>query len=144
MQLSAILKYMTKMHIHYLGNHHTECQHQSGAIIETDAPKESGGKGEAFCPTDLFATSLGACMLTLMSLTAKKMGIELKGMKAEVEKEMITSPKRRVGKIIVRIQSSYSPNSDEQKKLEEAAIGCPVHLSMHPDIKIAFDFVWGL
>ena len=135
---------MTKMKVQYLGDLHTECTHESGAKIQTDAPKDIQGKGEEFSPTDLFAVSVASCMLTLMSIIGNKLGIELKGMKAEVEKQMVTVPKRRVGKIIIRIRSSFSPTSDVQKKLEQAAFDCPAHLSLHPDIKVEIDFIWGL
>jgi len=135
---------MTKMKVLYLGDLHTECTHESGAKIETDAPKDNRGKGEAFSPTDLFALSLGSCMVTLMAIHSKKLGIELKGMTAEVEKEMSLLGQRRVSKIIVRLRSSHLPNPLVREKLEKAALECPVHHSLHPDIKVEVDFVWGL
>lgn len=135
---------MTKMKVVYQGDLHTECTHESGAKIATDAPKDNMGKGEAFSPTDLFAVSLGSCMLTIMGVAANKLGIDLKGATAEVEKEMASIPHRRVGKIIVRIRSSLSPNQLEREKLEKAAMSCPVHHSLHPEIKLEIDFVWGL
>lgn len=135
---------MTKMKVHYLGDLHTECMHESGAKIETDAPKDNMGRGEAFSPTDLFALSLASCMITLMGIAAKKLGVELKGTTAEVEKEMATAGQRRIGKVIVRIRSSVLPNPQAREKLEKAALDCPVRLSFHPDIKVEVDFVWGL
>lgn len=135
---------MTSTKIEYLGQLRTKCKNSSGVEIETDGPKEIQGRGEAFSPTDLFAVSIGSCMLTLMSVRANQLGIELKGMTAEVDKKMAISPKRRVGKVIIRIRSSYSPDSVTQKELEQAAIDCPVHLSLHPDVKVEIDFVWGL
>ena len=135
---------MTKMKARYLGDLHTECVHESGARIETDAPKDNEGKGMAFSPTDLFAASLATCMLTLMGIHARKVGVDLKGASAEVEKEMVNAPHRRIGKLIVRIRSSLSPNAQVREKLEKAALECPVHHSLHPDIKVEVDFVWGL
>lgn len=135
---------MTKMKVKYLGDLHTECTHESGAKIETDAPKDNMGRGEAFSPTDLFALSLGSCMITLMAIHSRKLGLDLLGMTAEVEKEMDASEKRRIGKLIVRIRSSALPNSFEREKLEKAAIDCPVHMSLHPDVKVEIDFVWGV
>lgn len=135
---------MTQMKILYLGDLHTESTHESGAKIETDAPKDNMGKGEAFSPTDLFALSLGTCMVTLMGIASKKLGIELKGMTAEVEKEMSVAGPRRIGKVIVRIRSSHLPNPQAREKLEQAALECPVKHSLHPDIKVEVDFVWGL
>jgi putative redox protein len=135
---------MTKMKLIYQGDLHIECTHESGAKITTDAPKDNMGKGELFSPTDLFALSLGTCMLTLMGIAAKKLGIDLKGMSCEVEKEMTMAPVRRIGKIIVRIRSSVTPNQMAREKMEKAALDCPVRHSLHPDIKLEADFVWGL
>lgn len=144
MQSLSKIGNMTKMKIEFSGQMHTKCTHPSGSTIETDAPKDIQGKGEEFSPTDLFAVSVGSCMLTLMGIRGKQLGIELKGMTAEVEKHMATAPVRKVGKIIIRIRSSYSPDQMTQSKLEQAAIDCPVHLSLHPDVKVELDFVWGL
>lgn len=135
---------MTKMKAQYLGDLHTECTHESGAKIQTDAPKDNLGKGEAFSPTDLLAASLGTCMLTVMGIAARKAGLDLKGMTAEIEKEMTSIPHRRIGRLIVRFRSSLTPDQQMREKLERAAMECPVHHSLHPDIKLEFDFVWGL
>ena len=132
------------MKVFYLGDLHTECTHESGAKIATDAPKDNMGKGEAFSPTDLFAASLATCMVTLMGIMARKLQVELKGLTAEVEKEMTTTGPRRLGKVIVRIRSELSPNSQVREKLEKAALDCPVGLSLHPDVIVEVDFVWGL
>lgn len=135
---------MTKMKVLYLGDLHTECTHESGAKIETDAPKDNQGKGEAFSPTDLFAVSLASCMVTLMGIYARKIAVDLKGTTAEVEKEMSVAGARRIGKIIVRIRCPILPNPQAREKLEKAALDCPVQMSLHPDIKVEVDFVWGL
>jgi putative redox protein len=132
------------MKILYLGDLRTECAHESGAVVHTDAPKDNEGKGEHFSPTDLFAASLATCMLTLMGIAARKVGVELKGMTAEVQKEMAQTAPRRVGKIVIRIRSSVSPNPQIREKLERAALDCPVHHSIHPSIKVEVDFIWGL
>lgn len=135
---------MTKMHIEYLGNLHTKCTHEpSGVTIETDAPTDNGGKGEAFSPTDLFATSLGSCLLTIMGLAAKKMQIELKNITADVEKFMAPAPERRVKKLVVQINCTEHYSPDVQKQLVEAALHCPVHKSLHPDIELDIRFTWG-
>ena len=135
---------MTKTHISYLGDLRTECTHESGAKIQTDAPQDNMGRGKAFCPTDLFATSLGACMMTVMAIEAKKLGVDLKGAEVDVEKQMHIAGKRRVGKLIVRFRSSTLPNGIAREKLERVAVECPVYLSIHPDVKVEVDFVWGL
>src|SRR5579872_4425493 len=120
---------MTRMKAVYLGDLHTECEHESGDKIVTDAPKDNGGKGNRFSPTDLFAASLGTCMLTVMGIAARKAGVDLKGMTAEIVKEMASVPHRRVGKLIVRFRSSLSLDKMIREKLEKAALECPVHHS---------------
>lgn len=132
------------MKIKYMGGFKTEVRHESGAVIQTDAPKDNFGSGELFSPTDLFAASLGSCALTLIAIAAKKLRIDLGTLSAEVEKEMAQTPKRRIGKIVVRIRSSFFPNSEQQKVLEQAAIDCPVHLSLHKNVSVELDFIWGL
>lgn len=135
---------MVKMKAVYLGDYKTECTHESGAAIQTDIPKDIGGEGKLFAPTDLFAASLGTCMLSLMGIVAKKVGFDLKGATAEIEKTMSDAPPRRVAKIAVRIRCPKAPNPQIREKLEQAALQCPVHQSLHPDIKKEVDFVWGI
>lgn len=136
---------MSKMKVVYKGDLHTECTHvDSGASIQTDAPKDNEGKGEAFSPTDLFAASLGTCMLTVMGIAARKLGLDINGTTAEVEKEMASAPRRHIGRIRVRIRCPRAFDTVQREKLEKAAAGCPVHHSLHPDIKLEYDFVWGI
>lgn len=134
---------MTKMKIQYLGNLRTECTHESGASFDTDAPKDNGGEGKLFSPTDLVAVGLASCMITMMGLAAKKLGIDLK-ISAETEKMMSVTAPRRIGKIIVRMRSPLALDANIREKLEKAAMDCPVHYSLHPEVKLEFDFVWGL
>lgn len=136
---------MTKIKVRYLGDLRTECTHmESGAKILTDAPKDNEGKGEAFSPTDLLAASVASCMLTIMGIAAKKVGFDLTETTAEVEKEMVAAPKRRVGKLIIRIRCHHLPSPQIREKLEQAALQCPVHASLHPEVRQEIDFVWGL
>ncbi len=132
------------MKILYTGGLRTEVIHPTGKRLETDAPKERGGKGETFSPTDLFAISVATCMATVMAMAAEKLAIDLKGTTLEVEKEMVSAPVRRIGRLIIRFRSSLVPTSQIREKLEKAALECPVHLSIHPDIKVEVDFIWGL
>ncbi|MEO5912083.1 MAG: OsmC family protein [Pelobium sp.] len=128
----------------YNGSLRTTSTHlQSGIEIITDAPVDNQGKGEAFSPTDLLATSLANCMLTIMGIAARTQEIDMDGTTAEVTKVMATEP-RRVSEIHVNFsfpkKDSYS---DKQKKiLENAALTCPVHHSLHPDIKKPVNFGW--
>jgi putative redox protein len=135
---------MTRVKVAYTGHLHTESLHESGALIATDAPKDNGGKGESFSPTDLIGTALGACMLTLMGLMAKKMGFELQGASAEVEKIMASDAPRRIGTLRVHVRVKMELDAVTRAKLEQAALTCPVHASLHPSIQQEIQFVWGL
>lgn len=128
----------------YNGGLRTTCTHlQSGSSIETDAPVDNHGKGERFSPTDLMATSLATCMITVMGIKAKTMRIELDGVMIEVLKIMKADP-RRVGGIdlIFHFPDSLK-NLDEKNKeiLKNTGKSCPVMLSIHPDIEVKVD--WG-
>ncbi len=128
----------------YLGELRTEATHiQSGNTIHTDAPKDNHGKGEAFSPTDLVATALASCMLSIMGIVALKEGITtVEGTEAEVTKIMYTEP-RRIGEIHVKIMFPKKEFTDKEKKIyKHAAHTCPVAKSLHPDLKQVIEFVW--
>ena len=134
---------MVKMSIEYQGQLHCQLTHEpSGKQIETDAPKDNNGKGEAFSPTDLMASSLGACMMTIMGIAANRHAIELKGTTIEVIKEMITEPVRRIGKIHVTLKMVAGIPKEKRNMLETAAHACPVHKSLHPDIITPITFIY--
>jgi putative redox protein len=128
----------------YDGNLRTVCTHlKSGTEIQTDAPPDNQGKGERFSPSDLLATSLGACMLTIMGIKARDMQVDLAGVKIEVEKIMKQDP-RRVGGINLTFHfpDTLSVNEKQKTILENAAHTCPVIHSIHPDIKVNVQFNW--
>ena len=127
---------MATSEIVYKGDLRTEAKHlQSGELIITDAPLDNQGKGEAFSPTDLLATSLGNCMLTIMGIAARGRDIAIEGTKCEVTKIMGTGP-RRVVEIDVTFTFPANQYTDKEKAiLENAALTCPVYYSLHPDIK---------
>ena len=135
---------MTKMKTTYLGSLRCEAEHlDSGSKIQTVAPKDNNGDGSLFSPTDLFATSLGCCMLTIIGMTARTYGFSIDGTTITTEKVMAANP-RRVAELHLDIQlpagSSYS---DKEKALiENAAKTCPVANSLHPDIKKVVVFHW--
>ena len=106
---------------------------KSGTLISTDAPTDNEGKGESFSPTDLVATALGSCVLTIMGIAARKHDIYLKGATAEVTKHMSSHP-RRISKLDITIRTPQKYTAKERKILEAAAHGCPVSKSLHPDI----------
>ena len=123
----------------------TRCVHRlNGAEIVTDAPKESFGRGLMFSPTDLLAAALGSCVLTLMGLAAKKLQVEITGTKAQIDKEMVSQPVRRIGKLIVTVFCPHTYSQQIQEELEKAGRLCPVHNSLHPDIIQEFVFHWGV
>lgn len=131
--------------ITYTGDLHCEAVHgPSQNKLVTDAPTDNGGRGSAFSPTDLLATALGSCMVTIMGIVAKRDGIPLEGTKVHVVKEMVQSPTRRVGQLTVTITipGGSSLAADARTKLERAAHTCPVHQSLHPDIKVPVEFVY--
>jgi putative redox protein len=109
--------------------------------IITDAPLDNHGKGAAFSPTDLLATSLANCMLTVMGIAANNHAIEMDGTKASVTKVMYAEP-RRVGEIHIEITFPSDTNYNEKQKqiLEHAALTCPVSKSLHPDLKQMISF----
>ena len=133
---------MTKMRTIYLGNLRTEIEHiQSGNKVLTDAPLDNNGKGEFFSPTDLFASSLGSCMLTIIGMSANSYGFSIDGTTIETEKIMAANP-RRVAEIIIDIHfPKGAVYTDKQKRLiASAARTCPVHNSLHPDIIKTINF----
>lgn len=128
----------------YEGNLRTVATHlQSGTIIETDAPTDNQGKGERFSPTDLVATALANCMLTIMGIKARDLDVDLSGTKVDITKIMQANP-RRIGEIKVVINFSDLLILDEKQKLilERAAMTCPVFESLHPDLKKDVTFNW--
>ena len=128
----------------YKGSLRTAAKHlQSETTIETDAPVDNQGKGERFSPTDLLATSLGSCMLTIMGIKARDMEIDLAGTEVSIKKIMKAEP-RRVGGIDVsfKFSSQLTLTEKEKKILENAALTCPVAKSIHPDIEMNVEFGW--
>lgn len=128
----------------YEGNLRTSCEHlRSGSKIETDAPVDNNGKGERFSPSDLVATALGSCMLTIMGMRAEDMDVDLKGVKIEIEKLMKSDP-RRIGGINLTFHFPPSLTVTERQRtiLQKAAETCPVINSIHPDIEVNTRFNW--
>ena len=126
----------------YKGDLRTEASHlQSGETIITDAPVDNEGKGEAFSPTDLLATALASCMLTIMGIVAKRDGINMEGATAEVEKIMASNP-RRIGEIRLKISFAHPITDKDQVKLERAAHTCPVSGSLHTELTESIEFIY--
>ena len=135
---------MATSSVKYVGELRAEAIHlASNAIIITDAPTDNHGKGAAFSPTDLMATSLANCMLTVMGIKSKTEGMtSIDGTVAEVIKVMYTEP-RRVGEIHVKLIFPKNNFSEKEKKIyENTAHTCPVAKSLHPDLKQVLEFNW--
>lgn len=125
----------------YLGELRTEATHiKSGNKIITDAPPDNNGKGEAFSPTDLTCASLNSCMMTLMGIVAQREGIDLTGLRSEIVKIMVPSP-RKIAEIQITFIHDHLNATDSQKeKLKRAALTCPVALSLHESIQQTVQF----
>ena len=96
---------MVKIDVAYEGDLHTTCRHgPSGRELETDAPVDNQGRGESFSPTDLLATALGTCTLTVMGIVARREGWKLEGARSRVEKHMVADPVRRVGRLVLHFE----------------------------------------
>lgn len=126
---------MPDFELTYTGELRTKAVHlRSGTAIISDAPVDNMGKGEAFSPTDLAATSLASCMLTTVGISAQKNGYNIDGAKADVTKIMAANP-RRIAEVVVDLTFPAKNYSAEEKRMIEiAALHCPVAKSLHPDL----------
>jgi uncharacterized OsmC-like protein len=116
---------------------------KSGTILETDAPVDNQGKGERFSPTDLVATALGNCMMTIMGIKARDMQVDLKGTRIDVEKIMKADPRRISGiNLTFSFPEGFTADDKQRTILERAANTCPVMYSIHPDIEVQVSFNW--
>ena len=134
---------MVEVVCEYQGDLHTSCTHgPSGAHLETDAPVDNQGRGEAFSPTDLVATALGSCMLTIMGIVARRHELSLEGARVTVEKTMTAAPVRRIATLDVRFQLPGTVPEEQRIVLRRAAESCPVHASLHADIQVRISYEW--
>ena len=134
---------MVKITGEYQGDLHCSAAHgPSGNTLVTDAPKDNQGRGEAFSPTDLTATSLASCIATTMAIVARKQGVELKGLKYEVTKEMSADAPRRIVRLTTTIWLPIPKTELMAKLLVHAAHHCPVHNSLHPEVDTPVVFHW--
>jgi uncharacterized OsmC-like protein len=120
----------------------TDLVHEpSGSTLRTAAPKDNQGDGSSFSPTDLFAASLAACMVTTMAILAERDGIDLSGLTFKVTKHMRADP-RRLGALPVEIRMPAGLSATDRIKLERAAHHCPVHRSLGPDVEPSVEFIY--
>jgi uncharacterized OsmC-like protein len=133
---------MATARVSYLGNLRTSCEHlASGTKILTDAPIDNQGKGEAFSPTDLVATSLASCMITIMGIYCQTHGITFESCEATVVKHMSSGP-RRIAKVVVNMDLNGN-DWDEltRKKVIMAGRACPVALTLEGNVELEFNFI---
>lgn len=114
----------------------------SGTVIETDAPVDNHGKGERFSPTDLVAAALPACIMTIIGIVAERHGLDVRGMRATVRKEMSAAPPRRITRLPVRVEIPLPADHPQRQMLENAAHACPVHKSLSAEMDSPIEFAW--
>lgn len=135
---------MVQIDIVYEGGLRTRAVHgPSGCELVTDAPVDNRGKGESFSPTDLVATALGTCMLTIVAIVAEQHGWSVEGARARVEKGMVADPVRRIERLEVVISVPGEFSEKEQELLEKAALSCPVHKSLPQEMEIIVRLEFG-
>ena len=135
---------MVEIRFEYSGELRCNAVHgPSAAALHTDAPVDNHGKGESFSPTDLVATALGSCMLTVMGIAARKNGWDMDGATATVNKGMVADPRRRIGSLQVEIHMPHELDAGAREQLEKIAHTCPVFESLNPAIDVPVQFRWG-
>ena len=132
-----------KIESSYLGGLRVSSTHlASNTEIITDAPVDNNGKGESFSPTDLVATALGTCMITVMGIYAEKNGILMPNVYSRTNKVMSSTP-RKISKLKIEIIFGDNQLSDVEKQcLKDVALNCPVAKSLHPDLKQEIEFIF--
>ena len=128
----------------YLGDLRVRATHgPSGTELVTDAPVDNHGKGESFSPTDLAATALASCILTILGIQARAAGLDFRGMRIDVEKYMTAQPPRRIARLDVVIHMPAGIAAELRPRLVRAAEACPVKQSLHPETEVVLDWSWG-
>lgn len=134
---------MPTIEIRYEGQLRTRAEHtQSGTKLITDAPTDNQGKGESFSPTDLVATGLGSCMLTIMGIVADRHGWDLSNATVSVNKVMTSEPVRRIARLEVSLRIPGTFETKARAALEKAAMGCPVHATLGGNVEMPVTFEW--
>jgi uncharacterized OsmC-like protein len=130
-----------KIESSYFGGLRVSSTHlASNREIITDAPVDNSGKGDSFSPTDLVATALGTCMITVMGIYAEKNGILMPNVYSRTNKVMSSSP-RKISKLKIEIIFEGNQLSEvEKQSLKDVALNCPVAKSLHPDLQQEIEF----
>lgn len=134
---------MVQMTVNYEGSLRCKVTHgPSGGTLQTDAPLDNNGKGEAASPTDLCAAALGSCIATIVGMQMKREGVDLAGMRIEVNKEMSPDLPRRITRLSTKVWIPCQLDEKKKRSVEVAARGCPVHHSLSPEIDKPIVFHW--
>jgi len=134
---------MVEIKVAYEGDLRCTALHTpSGNTLVTDAPVDNNGRGQSFSPTDLVATALGSCMVTVMGIVAKRRDIALQGMMVTVRKHMSDDSPRRIKRLEVDFSVPLAGSHPARTLLEGAAHACPVSQSIHPDIEVVMNWTW--
>lgn len=135
---------MVEITIRYEGDLRSTAIHgPSGTAMRTDAPVDNMGRGESFSPTDLVATALGTCILTILGIVSKRDRIPIEGATIKVTKDMTTEPPRRIARLGVTVNIPQKLSDEQKQRLINAANTCPVKKSLHPDIDVPTQWNWG-
>ena len=131
----------TKISCNYLGDLHTEVKHSlSGSVIHTDAPKDHDGEGKDFSPTDLLASSLGTCVITIMGIESKRRGWELGKVKVDVYKTMTSERPRKIKNLVLEIFMPSKLDPEKYIILQRTAEDCPVKLNLEGSVDIKLNW----
>ncbi len=134
---------MVTMNLEYLDHLRVKAAHgPSKTQLITDAPSDNHGKGESFSPSDLVATALGACIITMMGIKAQQHQVKLTGLTAQIEKIMSSDSPRRIKKIICQFSCKAKVDKKMQTILQRTAMTCPVKESLNPEIELDIQFKW--
>ncbi|MGB0333955.1 MAG: OsmC family protein [Opitutales bacterium] len=134
---------MVQMTVNYEGSLRCKVIHgPSGGTLHTDAPIDNNGKGEAASPTDLCAAALGSCIATIVGMRMEREGVDLAGMRIEVNKEMSPDLPRRITRLSTNVWIPRQLDEKQKRSVEVAARGCPVHHSLSPEIDKPIVFHW--
>ena len=131
----------TKISCNYLGDLHAEAKHLlSGSVIHTDAPKDHDGEGKYFAPTDLLASALGTCVITIMGIEAKRRGWKLGEINVHVYKTMTSEGPRKIKSLVLEIFMPLQLDSHRFEVLKNTAEECPVKLNLEESIYIELNW----
>lgn len=134
---------MVHMTVTYSGELRCRATHgPSGSMIETDAPADNHGKAERFSPTDLVGAALASCIATTLGILALRKGWDLKGLRVEVDKEMTSTPPRKIARLPVVLWMPAAMSDEDRQLIENTARSCPVHRSLSPDVDAPITVKW--